>query len=192
MILLIDNYDSFTYNLYQYMRELGEDVYVERNDRITLSQIKKKAPEAIVISPGPGKPEDAGICKSVIKTLGDQIPILGICLGHQAIAEAFGGVVSHAKHVMHGKQSRIVHDEQGLFLGLDKEMEVMRYHSLVVKDQDFPSCLLVTARTCDDDHEIMALKHRHLPIYGVQFHPESIGTESGLLILQNFFNEIRL
>lgn len=190
MILLIDNYDSFTYNLYQYMSELGEDVKVVRNDAVTLEEIKAMRPEAIVLSPGPGTPKDSGICLDVIGSLGDLYPILGICLGHQAITEVFGGVVSHAKRVMHGKQSVIVHHQKDLFSGLPKEIDVMRYHSLVALEEHFPDCLEITARALDDG-EIMALKHKTLPIYGMQFHPESIGTVTGHTLLENFFKTVR-
>ncbi|GEN57562.1 aminodeoxychorismate/anthranilate synthase component II [Halolactibacillus alkaliphilus] len=190
MILLIDNYDSFTYNLYQYMSELGEDVKVVRNDAVTLEEIKAMRPEAIVLSPGPGTPKDSGICLDVIGSLGDVYPILGICLGHQAITEVFGGVVSHAKRVMHGKQSVIVHHQKDLFNGLPKEIDVMRYHSLVALEEHFPDCLEITARALDDG-EIMALKHKTLPIYGMQFHPESIGTVAGHTLLENFFKTVR-
>lgn len=190
MILLIDNYDSFTYNLYQYMSELGEDVKVVRNDAVTLEEIRAMRPEAIVLSPGPGTPKDSGICLDVIASLGDVYPILGICLGHQAITEVFGGVVSHAKRVMHGKQSLITHHQKDLFTGLPKEIDVMRYHSLVAIEAHFPDCLEITARALDDG-EIMALKHKTLPIYGMQFHPESIGTVTGHKLLENFFKTVR-
>ncbi len=190
MILLIDNYDSFTYNLFQYMSELGEDVKVVRNDAMTLTDISQLNPEAIILSPGPGTPKDSGICLDVIAELGATYPILGICLGHQAITEVFGGVVSHAKHVKHGKQSMITHHGADLFTGLPPEVNVMRYHSLVAIEKDFPDCLTITARSNDDD-EIMALKHNTLPIYGMQFHPESIGTTDGHTLLKNFFQTIR-
>lgn len=190
MMLLIDNYDSFTYNLFQYMSELGEDVHVVRNDAITLEEIDRLHPEAIVLSPGPGTPKDSGICLDVIAKLGDKYPLLGICLGHQAITEVFGGVVSHAKNVKHGKQSVITHHGEDLFTDLPAEISVMRYHSLVSIEKDFPDCLTITARSTDDD-EIMALKHKTLPIYGMQFHPESIGTTDGHTLLSNFFKTIR-
>lgn len=190
MILLIDNYDSFTYNLYQYMSELGEEVQVVRNDEITIEEIDLLQPEAIVLSPGPGTPKESGICQDVIKVRCEKYPILGICLGHQAITEAFGGVVSHAKHVKHGKQSIISHHGKDLFEGCPKEITVMRYHSLSAREDTFPDSLEITARSLDDG-EIMALKHKQLPIYGMQFHPESIGTTEGHTLLENFFMTIR-
>ncbi|PXW92127.1 anthranilate synthase component 2 [Streptohalobacillus salinus] len=190
MILLIDNYDSFTYNLYQYMGELGEDVKVVRNDAISLEEIHAINPEAIVLSPGPGAPVDAGICIDVIKEHGESIPILGICLGHQAIGEAYGATIIHAKRVMHGKQSKITHHQQDIFAGLTDPIEVMRYHSLVIDPTTVPETLTITA-TALDDGEIMAIKHHQLPIYGMQFHPESIGTLDGLTLLSNFFSTIR-
>ncbi|SDB82050.1 anthranilate synthase component 2/anthranilate synthase/phosphoribosyltransferase [Pelagirhabdus alkalitolerans] len=190
MILLIDNYDSFTYNLFQYMEELGEDVEVIRNDKVSLEEIKAKSPEAIVISPGPGTPSEAGICIELVQTFEERFPILGICLGHQAIAEAYGATITHAKEVKHGKQSPVKHHEQDIFDQLPNPVEVMRYHSLVVKPDTMPDELELTA-TALDDGEIMALKHRTLPIYGMQFHPESIGTNDGKTLLANFFKTIR-
>lgn len=190
MILLIDNYDSFTYNLYQYISELGVEVKVVRNDQISLEEIEALAPEAIVLSPGPGTPKEAGICIEVVKAFEHKLPILGICLGHQAIGEAYGAKVSHAKQIKHGKTSLITHHQAELFQGLPKEIEVMRYHSLVILKDTLPDCLTVTA-TSIDDHEIMAIKHHVLPIYGMQFHPESIGTTEGKQLLANFLTTIR-
>jgi anthranilate synthase component 2 len=184
MILLIDNYDSFTYNLAQYLGELGAEVRVERNDRITVDEVRKLAPARIVISPGPCTPNEAGISLSVIEKLAGTIPILGVCLGHQAIGQAFGGDVVRAKKVMHGKVSKIFHDEKGLFRGLPNPIAATRYHSLVVEPSTFPSVLEVSAKTWDE--EIMALRHRELPVWGVQFHPESILTVDGKQLLKNF------
>ncbi|MCZ0702492.1 anthranilate synthase/aminodeoxychorismate synthase-like glutamine amidotransferase [Natronobacillus azotifigens] len=190
MILLIDNYDSFTYNLYQYVAELGEEVEVVRNDKITLAEIEQRNPEAIILSPGPGTPEEAGICIDVVKRFDQKIPILGICLGHQAIGVAYGATVSHAKQIKHGKTSQITHHHDDVFLNTDDPLEVMRYHSLVILPETVPACLLVTA-TAKDDHAIMAVKHQMLPVYGMQFHPESIGTTDGKQLLANFFRTIR-
>jgi anthranilate synthase/aminodeoxychorismate synthase-like glutamine amidotransferase len=183
MLLLIDNYDSFTYNLAQYLGELGEEVRVERNDQITVAGIEQLAPAQIVISPGPCTPNEAGISLEVIAKLAGKIPILGVCLGHQAIGQAFGGKVIRARTVMHGKVSQIAHDQRGLFDSLANPMEATRYHSLVVERASFPEALRVTA-TCDD--EVMALEHRTLPVWGVQFHPESILTLDGKRLLKNF------
>jgi len=183
MLLLIDNYDSFTYNLAQYLGELGQDVRVERNDRITVDQIRALAPSQIVISPGPCTPNEAGISLEVIAKLAGTIPILGVCLGHQAIGQAFGGKVVRARTVMHGKVSQIAHDQRGLFEGVATPMAATRYHSLVVERKSFPEALRITA-TCDD--EVMALEHRTLPVWGVQFHPESILTLDGKKLLANF------
>ncbi|WP_017471121.1 anthranilate synthase component II [Amphibacillus jilinensis] len=190
MILLIDNYDSFTYNLYQYISELGEQVKVVRNDQITLAEIESLSPEAIVLSPGPGAPKEAGICIDVVKAFEQKVPILGICLGHQAIGEAYGATVSHAKFVKHGKTSEIKHYRDNIFRNLNDTIEVMRYHSLVILKQTMPSCLTVTAISLEDD-EIMAVKHNDFPIYGMQFHPESIGTTDGKKLLANFLTTIR-
>ncbi len=189
MILLIDNYDSFTYNLYQYLGECGEDVTVVRNDAITVDEIRVLNPEAIVLSPGPGTPGEAGICIDIVKELQAKFPILGICLGHQAIGEAFGGTVSHADVVKHGKTAQVLHHQADLFKGLEEEIEVMRYHSLVILKETLPECLTVTA-TSITDGEIMAVKHNFFPIYGVQFHPESIGTQDGRQMIQNFLDTI--
>lgn len=187
MLLVIDNYDSFTFNLVQYFGELGAEPQVVRNDTITLDEIAALAPRAIVLGPGPGTPRDAGITIPVIERFGASIPILGVCLGHQAIGEAYGGTVIRApRGVMHGKTSQIAHDGTGLFEGIDSPVEVMRYHSLVVRHGDFPSALEVTATATDDPTEIHALRHRTHPVVGVQFHPESIGTADGRRMLQNF------
>ncbi len=190
MILLIDNYDSFTYNLFQYISELGETVQVVRNDAIKITDIQKMAPKAIVLSPGPGSPSEAGICVETVQQFAGNIPILGICLGHQAIGEAFGGSIVHASRVMHGKTSTITHTGSQLFAGFPDGLEVMRYHSLVVDKTSVPTCLEVTASS-EDDGEIMALQHQAYPVYGLQFHPESIGTETGKAILRNFFSITR-
>lgn len=190
MILLIDNYDSFAYNLYQYLGELGEEIVVKRNNEVTVADIEKLNPEAIVISPGPGRPEGAGACVEVIQTLYQQFPILGICLGHQAIGYSFGANVTKAERIMHGKVSKIRHSEKGLFQSLPQEMEVMRYHSLVIQKDTLPSDFNVLA-TSTDDEEIMAIKHREYPLYGMQFHPESIGTVDGKQLLKQFLNELR-
>src|SRR3989338_802658 len=185
MILVIDNYDSFTYNLVQYLGELGADLEVYRNDKITLDEIKKlKGLEKIVISPGPGVPKDAGITEDVISTFGKKIPILGVCLGHQAIGEVFGGKIVGAKNLMHGKTSSIHHDGKGIFKGVENPFEATRYHSLLVDRSTFPKVLRITAET--KDKEIMGLQHKDDPIYGVQFHPESILTIEGKKILKNF------
>lgn len=184
MILMIDNYDSFTYNLVQYLGELGEKLLVYRNDKITLSEIKSMRPSQIVISPGPGRPKDAGISEEVIKELGDKIPILGVCLGHQAIAEAYGGRIVKASRLMHGKTSVIYHNQKTIFKGIPNPFEATRYHSLIVERKSLPSCLEVIAQT--QEKEIMALKHKKYPVFGVQFHPESILTSVGKDILRNF------
>lgn len=186
MILLIDNYDSFTYNLYQYLGEVESNIIVKRNDAITLEEIAELAPTAIVISPGPGRPEDAGISIEVIKNFYKQIPILGICLGHQAIGAAFGANVIGAKNIMHGKTSIIKTTQSALFEGEQQEFTVMRYHSLVVEQNSIPAELTVTA-TSVDDQEVMALEHKEYPLYGLQFHPESIGTKIGKELLHHFY-----
>jgi anthranilate synthase/aminodeoxychorismate synthase-like glutamine amidotransferase len=186
MLLLIDNYDSFTYNLAQYLGELGAEVRVERNDCITVDEIAKLAPAQIVISPGPCTPNEAGISLDVITRLSGKIPILGVCLGHQSIGQAFGGKVVRAPKVMHGKVSKMFHDEAGLFHGVPNPFEATRYHSLVVEPESLPACLKVTAKTWDQ--EIMALEHRELPVWGVQFHPESILTVEGKKLLANFLD----
>jgi anthranilate synthase/aminodeoxychorismate synthase-like glutamine amidotransferase len=190
MILVIDNYDSFTYNLVQYLGELGTQPLVRRNDEITVGEIAALRPERIVISPGPGRPEQAGITLDVIKTLGPTTPLLGVCLGHQAIGMAFGGSVVRAKAPMHGKTSSINHDGTGVFAGIASPLTVARYHSLVVDRAGWPTDLEITAQT-EDDGTVMALRHRELPIYGVQFHPESILTREGHHLLRNFLNAPR-
>lgn len=184
MILVIDNYDSFTYNLVQYLGELGAKLEVYRNDGITIDEIGSKKPERIVISPGPGVPRAAGISEDVIKHFGKSIPILGVCLGHQAIGEVFGGKIMGAKDLMHGKTSLIHHDGKKIFKDIANPFEATRYHSLIVERRSLPSVLKITAET--DDKEIMGLEHNEYPIYGVQFHPESILTAEGKKILKNF------
>ncbi|MEC1373085.1 aminodeoxychorismate/anthranilate synthase component II [Heyndrickxia oleronia] len=190
MIILLDNYDSFTYNLYQYLLELGETVEVFRNDRITVEEIRDMQPKAIILSPGPGVPEQAGICMDVIKELHQQIPILGVCLGHQAIGAAFGARIVQAREIKHGKTSRILHTGEGIFQYMTQPLEVMRYHSLVIEKASLPGQLDILA-TSMDDQEIMAIKHTIFPLYGIQFHPESIGTKAGKEIIKNFLVEIR-
>jgi anthranilate synthase component 2 len=184
MILLIDNYDSFTYNVVQYLSELGADVLVKRNDALSVADVKTLKPSKIVVSPGPCTPSEAGISIDVIKELGPKIPTLGICLGHQAIGQAFGGIVERAPYVMHGKRSAINHDDHGLFAGLPQHFMATRYHSLIVRKEGLPDQLETTAWT--DDGIIMGLKHKKHPIYGLQFHPESIMTEHGHAMLKNF------
>jgi anthranilate synthase component 2 len=186
MILLIDNYDSFTYNLYQYLCELGASVEVRRNDALTVDDVEEMAPEAIVISPGPGRPEDGGISIATIQRVGERIPLLGVCLGHQCIAAAFGGDVIRAPELRHGKTSMIRHSDTGIFTGLDNPFEAVRYHSLIADTSTLPAALEVTAQT--DDGLIMGVKHRTAPIHGVQFHPESVLTHSGKQLLENFLN----
>ncbi|MDC3425651.1 aminodeoxychorismate/anthranilate synthase component II [Aquibacillus sp. 3ASR75-11] len=190
MILLIDNYDSFTYNLFQYISELGKEVQVVRNDEITVNEIKERRPEVIILSPGPGTPDEAGICIEVVQKLGDTLPILGICLGHQAIGAAFGGNIIQAKMIKHGKTSKLKYNDNQIFKRLDHPLEVMRYHSLVIEKETIPSELEILA-TSEEDDEIMAVKHKQLPIYGLQFHPESIGTKVGKQILQNYFTFVK-
>lgn len=184
MILMLDNYDSFTYNLVQYLAELKADVEVFRNDAITIDDIKSMRPERIVVSPGPGRPEDAGISVALIREFAGQIPILGVCLGHQAIGYAYGGNIIGAKKLMHGKTSLIHHNKKEIFKGLSNPFEATRYHSLVIDRKTIPSCLEVTAWT--DDGEIMGVRHKDHPLWGVQFHPESILTKEGKKLLQNF------
>ena len=189
MILMVDNYDSFTYNVVQYLAELGADVEVRRNDEITLADIVEMAPQKIVISPGPCTPNEAGISVDVIKHFAGKTPILGICLGHQSIGQAFGGEVVRAKRVMHGKTSMIYHVDSGLFKGLSNPYEATRYHSLVVAQDSLPDCLEVTAWTQNEDgsmDEIMGIRHKTLAVEGVQFHPESILTQHGHDLLNNF------
>ncbi|MBY0146016.1 aminodeoxychorismate/anthranilate synthase component II [Neobacillus niacini] len=189
MILLIDNFDSFTFNLYQYLGELGESVTVIRNNQLTIKQIREMNPKAIILSPGPGKPEDAGICIDVIRNLYQEFPILGICLGHQAIGAAFGSEIRRANFIKHGKTSQITHSGNGIFTYLTSPLEVMRYHSLVVDQGTLSSDLECVAKSLDDQ-EVMAIKHRYYPVFGLQFHPESIGTPLGKQMLQNFLSEI--
>lgn len=184
MILVIDNYDSFTYNLVQYVKEIGEEVVVYKNDCLRIEDIKNISPEGIIISPGPGTPEEAGICIEVVEKLGNRIPILGVCLGHQAIACAYGGKVGKNWRLMHGKVSPIYHDGLGVYDGIKNPFYATRYHSLVVKEEGLPAELLVTART--QEGEIMGIRHCLFPVEGVQFHPESIMTEEGKKIIGNF------
>ncbi len=191
MILVIDNYDSFTYNLVQYLGELGESLQVRRNDALSVEEVGAMDPTAIVLSPGPCTPAEAGITIPVIARWGHEIPMLGVCLGHQAIGEAYGGRVVRADRVMHGKTSLITHDGTGLFEGIPSPFEVMRYHSLIVESSTFPEHLEVTAVAADDPTEIHALRHRTHPVWGVQFHPESILTQHGRQILANFLSMAR-
>ena len=186
MILLIDNYDSFTFNLYQYIGTFTQDIKVVRNDKITIGEIRELHPDKIVLSPGPKSPKEAGICMDVVKEFYREIPILGICLGHQCIGEAFGGVVSYAKELYHGKQSLIAHDGTGIFQGIESPIQVARYHSLAVQKDSLPECLVVTAET--EDGEIMAMRHKDYPVAGLQFHPESIYTQHGKRMIENFLN----
>ena len=190
MLLMIDNYDSFTYNLVQYCGELGQDVRVERNDAIGLDDIRELAPEFIIISPGPCSPDQAGISLAVVRELSGEFPILGVCLGHQSIAQAFGGRVIHAKRVMHGKTSLIHHHGSSVFQDLENPFTATRYHSLVAERASLPACLEITAWTEDEQggfDEIMGVQHKTLPVHGVQFHPESILTAHGHQLLDNFF-----
>ena len=187
--LVIDNYDSFTYNLVHFLGELGADITVHRNDKITLDEIAAMAPEAIVLSPGPCTPNEAGVCLGVIDRFKSEIPMLGVCLGHQAIGQALGGEVIRAPHLVHGKTSRINHTGKGIFRGLNAGFEATRYHSLIVRQETLPEVLEITAST--DDGLIMGMQHRSLPVHGVQFHPESIASENGHALLQNFLNLAR-
>ena len=193
MILLIDNYDSFSYNLFQLIGGIEPDIRVIRNDEMTVEQIDALAPDAIILSPGPGKPEDAGVCEDVVRQLGAKIPILGVCLGHQAICEVYGATVSYATRLMHGKQSVCsIAEDEPLFDGLtedDGKLAVARYHSLAAKKESMPDCLKVIA-TSDDDGEVMAVRHKEFPVWGLQFHPESILTPKGEIILRNFLKVI--
>ena len=189
MVLMIDNYDSFTWNLVQYLQSLGAEVEVVRNDALSVAEIERRAPERIVISPGPCTPNEAGVSVDVIRELGPRVPILGVCLGHQAIGQAYGGDVVRAKTIMHGKTSRIRHEGRGVFAGLPDAYEATRYHSLVVARETLPDALEITAWTDHEDgsfEEIMGLRHREHPVEGVQFHPESILTEHGHALLKNF------
>lgn len=188
MILLIDNYDSFTYNLYQYIGIFTEDIKVVRNDKITIQEIKEMQPEKIVLSPGPKSPKEAGVCMEVVKAFYDKIPMLGICLGHQCIGEALGGTVSYAKRLYHGKQSLIQHRGESIFAGIDSPVKIARYHSLAVQKEGFPDCLKILAET--EDGEIMAMRHKEYPVVGLQFHPESIYTEHGKRMIDNFVNGV--
>ncbi len=189
MTLLIDNYDSFSYNLYQLIGSISPEVKVIRNDEMTVAEIKALAPTHIVLSPGPGNPTDAGVCIQVVKELGSQIPILGVCLGHQAIFQAFGGIVSHAEQIMHGKQSKaLLNINCTLFKNMPGIIQVARYHSLSGKKETLPPALSITANTIDG--EIMAVAHKEYPIYGVQFHPESILTDNGKTIIKNFLEVV--
>jgi anthranilate synthase component 2 len=190
MILLIDNYDSFSYNLYQLAGAVDPDIKVIRNDAYTAQEIEAMQPEAIIISPGPGRPEDAGVCIDVIRTMAGKVPILGVCLGHQAICKAFGADVSYAKELMHGKQSSLVLcGDSILFQGLEEPVTVARYHSLAAVEATLPQELRVTARTADG--EVMAVEHTQYPVYGVQFHPESVMTPDGIQIMKNFMGVIQ-
>ena len=194
MLLMIDNYDSFTYNLVQYLGELGQDVKVVRNDELTVAQIAALAPERIVISPGPCTPNEAGVSLEVLEKLSGQVPILGVCLGHQSLGQAFGGKVVRARTIMHGKTSPIRHEGKGVFAGLPDRYQATRYHSLVVDKNSLPDALEVTAWTENEDgsiEEIMGLRHRQFPVEGVQFHPESILTQHGHDMLRNFLQENR-
>ena len=184
MLLVIDNYDSFTYNLVQYLGELGETLEVHRNDALTVEQVGDMEPDAIVVSPGPCSPREAGISVDVIRRYGAEIPLLGVCLGHQAIGHVYGGRVLRAPNLMHGKTSPVFHNNTDLFQGLPNPFNAARYHSLIVERETFPACLEVTAWT--EDGLVMGLRHRDLPIWGVQFHPESYATQNGLALLANF------
>lgn len=196
MILLIDNYDSFSYNLYQLIGSITPNIKVIRNDEMTVEEIEALNPSHIILSPGPGKPEDAGVCEDVVRKIGGKIPILGVCLGHQAICEVFGATVTYAKRLMHGKQSVCTIEEDAIFDGVgektetgdSKKLKVARYHSLAAKQETIPECLKVIA-VSDDDGEVMAVKHVDYPIYGLQFHPESILTPEGIGILTNFIKK---
>ncbi len=190
MILLIDNYDSFSYNVYQLIGSVEPDIKVIRNDDCTIEEIEAMNPEAIIISPGPGKPSEAGICIDLIRAFADKKPLLGICLGHQAICEAFGATVSYAKELMHGKKKRIIQEHSGrLFTDMPDEFPAARYHSLAVLEETLPDCLRVTAR-CEDG-EVMAVEHTELPVFGLQFHPESVMTPDGRQIIENFVKTFR-
>ena len=191
MILMIDNYDSFTYNLVQYLGELGQEVLVRRNDQISTADIESLAPDHIVLSPGPCTPNEAGVSLQTVTAFAGKIPMLGVCLGHQCIGQAFGGKVVRAKQIMHGKLSSVYHNADGLFTGIDGPFQATRYHSLVIDSHTIPECLEVTAWTSHGNEidEIMGVRHRSLPLMGVQFHPESIMTEHGHLLLENFLTQ---
>jgi anthranilate synthase component II len=187
VFLLIDNYDSFTYNLYHFLGEQGAELEVVRNDEITVEEVLAKKPEGVILSPGPCTPNEAGICLEMVKAAAEQtLPLLGVCLGHQSIGQAFGGNVIRAQELMHGKTSSISHNDKGLFAGLSSPLTVTRYHSLIVERQSMPDCLEVTAEI--DSGMVMAMQHKELPIHGVQFHPESIASESGKAMLKNFID----
>ncbi len=188
MILMIDNYDSFTFNIVQYLGELGAEVFVKRNNEITIEQINTLNPDKIVISPGPCTPNEAGISLDVVKKFYKQKAILGVCLGHQTIGQAFGGKIVSAKRIMHGKTSNITHNEKDLFDSIAQNFTATRYHSLVIEEESLPDCLLVTARSDDTESEIMGIRHKEYNLFGVQFHPESILTQSGHKLLENFLN----
>ena len=187
MILLIDNYDSFTYNLYQYIGTFESDIMVVRNDKMTIEEIRELNPERIVLSPGPKSPKEAGICMETVKEFYKEKPIMGICLGHQCIGEAFGATVSYAKEIRHGKQSLIQHEKEGIFTGMDSPLKIARYHSLAVIRDTIPECLRVIAET--EDGQVMAIRHKDYPVVGLQFHPESIYTEHGKRLIENFVND---
>lgn len=186
MILMIDNYDSFTYNLVQYLGEMGQDLRVVRNDEVTVEQAVAMNPDRVVISPGPRTPNEAGICVPLVQALAGKVPILGVCLGHQSVAQAFGGEIVRANRLMHGKTSMVFHDNKGVYRGLPNPFEACRYHSLIVKREGLPDCLEVTAEA--ETGEIMGLRHRSLPVEGVQFHPESVLTPHGKELLRNFIS----
>lgn len=187
-ILLIDNYDSFTYNLVHYLSELGAKVTVKRNDAVTLDEIRALTPKGVVISPGPGRPEDAGITLDIIRELGSTLPVFGVCLGHQAIGHVFGGKVVRAREIMHGKTSPVLHEGKGVFKNIPSPFAATRYHSLVIAPEEFPDSLEITART--EDGVIMGVQHKRFPVHGVQFHPESIASENGHLLLRNFLEKL--
>ncbi|MBR2941389.1 MAG: aminodeoxychorismate/anthranilate synthase component II [Kiritimatiellae bacterium] len=188
MILMIDNYDSFTYNLVQGFRGLGAEMQVVRNDEIDVDGMRALAPAAVILSPGPGNPDSAGVTMAAVEAFAGKVPMFGVCLGHQSIAQAFGGRIVHAKRLMHGKTSRIRHDGRGLFAGLPQDFEAMRYHSLAVERESLPECLEVSAES--EDGEIMGLRHRTLSIESVQYHPESIGTPEGMRQMKNFIDRV--
>ena len=190
MILLIDNYDSFSYNLYQLVGEVISDIKVSRNDKITIEEIRDLNPDAIILSPGPGKPENAGICVDLVREFHEEIPILGVCLGHQAICVALGGSVSHAKRLMHGKSSDISLDYDYIFKGLPSQISVGRYHSLSLVEETLPEPLEIISKA-KDDGEVMAVKHKQYNVYGLQFHPESILTPDGITIIENFLDKVK-
>ncbi|RBP39022.1 anthranilate synthase component 2/para-aminobenzoate synthetase component 2 [Roseimicrobium gellanilyticum] len=186
MLLIIDNYDSFTYNLVQYFGEMGATMEIRRNDQVTLEEIEKMKPSHVCISPGPCTPKEAGVSNDVIRRFGSKVPLLGVCLGHQCIGDVFGGDVVRAGRLMHGKVSRIHHTDKSVFATMPQDFEATRYHSLIVKRDTLPDCLEITAVAADDESEIMGLRHKELPIHGVQFHPESILTQDGKRLLKNF------